>query len=158
DSLKRYVQGGGALLVGLGASSAQLPRVPVADDAIDTSRYAARDGNRFMTVSDLDTGHTVLKHAGRFEGVKFYQAIGVTPSNSQVLAKLSDGTPLLLERQIGEGHVLTFTSAFDNVANDFPLHNSWVPFVQDAAYYLAGGGADQQPNLSVDTYVELRTG
>ena len=37
-------------------------------------------------------------------------------------ARLTDGTPLLLEKQIGEGHVLLFTSGLENLTNDLPLH------------------------------------
>ena len=62
----------------------------------------------------------------------------------------------MLERQIGEGKVLVFTSTFDNAANDLPLHASWVPFVEQTAAYLAGSGAEQPVNLTVDSYVELR--
>jgi hypothetical protein len=71
---------------------------------------------------------------------------------------LNDGTPLVLERSLGEGKVLAFTSTFDNVSNDLPIHASWVPFIAQAALYLGGGGAEQPVNLKVDSYVELRTG
>ena len=62
----------------------------------------------------------------------------------------------MLERQIGEGKVLVFASTFDNVANDLPIHAAWVPFIQQSAAYLGGGGAEQPVNLTVDSYVELR--
>jgi hypothetical protein len=159
DALRRYVNAGGSVLVALGPASAVLPRVPILDESIEASRYAGREAERFLTVSDLDAGHPALRSAGRFEAVKFYQAIHVTPSKSHVLARLNDQTPLLLERQIGEGKVLAFTSTFDNEANDLPIHAAWVPFIQQTAAYLSGGsGADQPVNLPVDSYVELRTG
>jgi hypothetical protein len=158
DSLKKYVSSGGSLLIALGPSSAALQRVPVLDESIQASSYAGREGDRFFTVSDIDTGHPVMRSVERFEGVKFYQAIKVTPTKSKVLARLNDGTPLVLERQIGEGKVLVFTSTFDKLANDLPIHASWVPFVQQSANYLGGGGAEQPVNLPVDSYVELRSG
>jgi len=74
------------------------------------------------------------------------------------LARLSDGSPLLLQRRVGEGNVLAFTSSLDQSSNDFPLKPSYVPFVQQVVRYLGGGGAAQPVNLSVDSYVELRTG
>ena len=55
-------------------------------------------------------------------------------------ARLGDQTPLLLDQQLGEGHVLVFASTFDNIANDFPLHSSFVPFVEQTARYLAPHG------------------
>lgn len=158
DALKRYVSGGGSVLVALGPASAALPRVPVLDEPIQTSAYAGREGDRFFSVGEIDTGHPVMRSVERFEGVQFYQAIKVNPSKSKVLARLNDGTPLVLERQIGEGKVLVFASTFDKLANDLPIHAAWVPFVQQSAAYLGGGGAEQPVNLPVDSYVELRAG
>src|SRR5579862_1874102 len=157
SALDHYVAGGGSVLESLGPASVAMPRAPVLDEAIEKSVYAGRDA-LYFTASDVDSTHKALEHVERFDGVKFYQAIRVTPAKSQVLAKLSDGTPLVLERKIGEGHVLTFTSTFDDTSNDLQRHNSWVPFVQDSVRYLGGGGVEQQVNLPVDSYVDLRTG
>ena len=157
-SLQRYVSAGGSLLVTLGPAAAVLPRVPVLDEAIQKSSYAGREGERFLTVTDIDAGHPALRSVDRFNLVKFYQAINVTSAKSRVLAKLNDGTPLVLERSIGEGKVLAFASTFDDVSNDLPIHASWVPFIAQTALYLGGGGAEQPVNLKVDSYVELRTG
>src|SRR5260370_37830389 len=115
--------------------------------------YASREGERFLTVSELDAGHPVLRSVEKFEAVKFYQAIHVTPAKSRVLARLNDQTPLVLERQIGEGKALIFASTFDNVSNDLPLHAAWVPFVVQSAAYLGGGGSEQPVNMTVDSYV-----
>src|SRR5262249_3799554 len=106
---------------------------------------------------DLDTGHPVLKNVERFDGVKFYQVVHTTPMKSRVLAKLGDQTPLVYEREIGEGKVLVFASTFDNISNDLPLHNSWVPFVQQSVASLGGGGAEQPLNVTTGSYVELRS-
>src|SRR5450631_241748 len=158
SALEHYVNAGGSVLVALGPGSAVLPRVPVLDEAIQASSYAGREGDLFLTVTDIDAGHPALRSVDRFNGVKFYQAIHVSAAKSRVLAKLNDGTPLVLERTIGEGKVLAFTSTFDNVLNDLPIHASWVPFVAQTALYLGGGGAEQPVNVAVDSYVELRTG
>jgi len=158
DALKRYTNNGGSIFEVLGPASAVAPRAPVMDEPIDTARYAAREAERFLSVSDLDAGHPALRSAERFEAVKFYQAIRINPAKSRVLARLNDGTPLVLERQVGEGKVLAFTSTFDNISNDLPLHSAWVPFIQQTTQYLGGGGSNDPVNLTVDSYVELRTG
>jgi hypothetical protein len=157
DALKKYVNAGGSVLIVLGQASAAQPAVPVTGDSIEASAYAGREGDRFFNVTEIDAGHPALRDVERFAGVKFYQAIHVTPSKSRVLARLNDQTPLVLERQMGEGKALVFTAAFDNVTNDLPLHASWVPFIERSAAYLAGSGAEQPVNLTVDSYVELRT-
>ncbi len=98
-----------------------------------------------------------MKNVERFDGVKFYQVVRVAPTKSRVIAKLGDQTPLVLERQIGEGKVLVFTSTFDNNSNDLPLHASWVPFVQQSVAYLGGGGPEEPVNVTTGSYVELRS-
>jgi len=157
DALKKYVNAGGSVMIALGPASAAQPKVPLTDESIGVASYEGREGDRFLNVSEIDAGHPALRSVERFSGVKFYQAIHVTPAKSRVLARLNDQTPLVMERQLGEGKVLVFTSTFDNVMNDLPLHASWVPFVERSAAYLAGSGAEQPVNLVVDSYVELRT-
>jgi hypothetical protein len=52
--------------------------------------------------------------------------------------------------------VIVFTSTFDNIGNDLPLHASFVPFVEETARYL-GGQQDRSTNVAVDSYIELRS-
>jgi hypothetical protein len=159
-SLERYVSAGGSLFESIGSASVVgLPRAPVMDEAIQGTSYASREGELFFTVSEVDTGHDITKSVERFDGVKIYLASNVGATKSHVLARLSNGTPLVLERKVGEGKVLAFTSDFGAANNDLPRHNAWVPFVQKSVSYLGGGGSAEQPtNLSVGEYVELRTG
>ena len=87
--------------------------------------------------------------------MKFYQAIRIDPGKARVVARLTDQTPLLLDQQVGGGHILVFASTFDNVANDFPLHASFVPFVEQTARYL--GRLDAGPaSVPVGSFEELR--
>jgi len=160
SALQKYVSNGGSLFEALGAASVvAFPRAPVLDEAIDGTSYASREGERFFSVSDLDTGHDVMKSVERFDGVKIYLATNVGATKSRVLAKLSNGKPLVLERKVGEGKVLAFTSDFGAANNDLPRHYAWVPFVQKSVAYLGGAGSGEQPtNLSVGEYVELRSG
>jgi hypothetical protein len=81
--------------------------------------------------------------------------IKVDPGKSRVVARLSDQTPLLMDQQVGEGHILVFASTFDNIANDFPVHNSFVPFIEQTARYL--GRLDNGPSaVQVGSFEELR--
>src|SRR5262249_16930117 len=73
ESLQRYAAAGGGVLVALGRASAALQKVPVLDEPIQTASYAGREGDRFLTVSDIDLGHPVLRSVERFGAVKFYQ-------------------------------------------------------------------------------------
>ena len=158
DALKRYVEQGGGLMVAVGPDSVALGKVPVMDVAIQGTKLAARSGERFWSIGDFDQNHQVLKNLDRMNGVKFYQSVTLGTDNASVLARLSDGSPLMLERRVGEGFVLAYASSFDERQNDFPYKPIYVPFVQEAVKYLGGGGANQPVNLAVDAAVELRSG
>jgi hypothetical protein len=155
NALRDYVRGGGSVWIALGHLSVGRDKVPVSGDTIQEARYAGREGERFQTVAWLDSSHPSILKDDRWEGVKFYQAIHVAPGDARVAARLSDQTPLVLDRQLGEGHVLTFASAFDNVANDFPVHASFVPFIEQTARYL--GRLEAGPaSVLVGGFAELR--
>jgi hypothetical protein len=156
NSLRSYVASGGSVLVVLGVHSAALQRVPVSNEAIQGSSYASREGDRFQIVASADSEHPSLRRTNKLDGVQFYQVIRVDPGQSRVIARLTNQLPLLLEKQVGEGRVLVFTSTFDKISNDFPLHASFVPFIEESARYL-GGQQDQSTNVAVDSYVELRS-
>ncbi len=159
EDLRRYVGGGGAVFIALGASSVSRQRVPVFDEAISGSRYYAREGDRFQTIGTLDPEHPVLRGTNKLQGIRFFQTIGVEhraqDGKERVIARLTDQTPLLLERQIGDGRVLVFASTLDNLGNDFPLHSSFLPFIEQTARYL-GGQHDRSSNLGVGSFIDLR--
>jgi hypothetical protein len=155
NQLREYVRGGGSVLIALGHMSVARARVPVTGDRIEETRYAGREGERFQTAAWLDRSHPSILKDDRWDDVKFYQAIRVAPGDARVAARLTDQTPLLMDHQVGEGHVLVFASTFDNVANDFPLHASFVPFIQQTARYL-GRLDDQPPSVLVGSFEELR--
>src|SRR5579863_3054998 len=155
QALRGYVRAGGSLLVALGRSTAARKRLPGLDGAIRDTQYASRDGERFETVTGLDPAHPATRQAGNWAGVKVYRAVRVEPGAFKVLARLSDGTPLLMEQQMGDGRVLVFSSTLDNVSNDLPVHSGFVPFVDESAHYLARLD-DRSANFTVGAYLELR--
>jgi len=155
NELRSYVRGGGSVLIALGHMSVASLKVPVADDHVEGTRYAGREGAMYQTVASLDTSHPVVLKDDRWDDVKFYQAIQVAPGNARVVARLTDQTPLLLDQTVGAGHVLVFASTFDNIANDFPLHPSFVPFIDRTARYLGRLDAGA-PSVEVGSFEELR--
>ena len=155
STLREYVRSGGSVLITLGVKSAQRTKVPVTGETIAGGKYSGREGERFQAVSFLDSSHPSILKDDKWEDVKFYHTIRVNPSASRVAAKLSDQTPLLLDQQIGEGHVLVFASTFDNLENDFPIHASFVPFIEQTSRYL--GRLDAGPaSTMVGEFAELR--
>jgi hypothetical protein len=155
NQLREYVRGGGSVLVALGRRSMARGKVPVTGQTILESSYSGREGDRFQAAAWLDTSYPSILKGDRWEDVKFMRAMRVAPGEARVAAKLTDQTPLLLDQQMGEGHVVVFASTFDNVDNDFPLHASFVPFVEQTARYLARMDSGP-PSVMVGAFAELR--
>jgi hypothetical protein len=153
--LTRYVEAGGSVLIAEGMSAAHRQHIPVFGGTVQDGHLYARSGAGAESMGQMDASHPALKDANGWQGAKFFYASAVPTENARVVAKLADGSPLLLDKQMGEGHVLLFASGFDNVTNDLPLNPAFVAFVDQAARYLAGeermGGA-----RVVDSYVKLR--
>jgi hypothetical protein len=167
NALLRNVQDGGSVLVAMGVSEAHREHIPVYGGNIAEVHFYARGASAdgFATVGQVDGSHPAMKDAGGFEGAKFFYAAAVdpgshtsdqrSPGSARVVAKLADGTPLLLDKQVGEGHVLLFASGFDNLTNDLPLNPAFVAFVDQTARYLSGEERISGARV-VDSYVQLR--
>ena len=156
SDLARYVRGGGSVLIAVGTSAAHRGRIPVLDANIVQARDYSRDGERFLSVAETDASHPSMQGSEGWKGVRFYYAVAVDPSDARVIARLSDQTPLLLDKKIGEGRVLLFASGLDNLTNDFAIQPVFVPFVKQVARYLSGT-EDRNGSRLVDSFLELRT-
>ena len=155
NNLLRYVQNGGSVLIAAGTSEAHRQRIPVYGESVVDAHFYSGAGS-FSTVGQTDLSHPAMKDSAGWSDPKFYYASVVDAGHSRVVARLSDGTPLLLDKQIGQGHVLLFTSGFDNVTNDLPLHPAFVPFVDRSARYLSS--TEQLSGARVvDSFVQLRS-
>ncbi|HXJ94412.1 MAG TPA: BatA domain-containing protein [Terriglobia bacterium] len=157
ESLLEYVRRGGGVLLAAGTSTARATRVPLFDENVLGSHDYSRDGSGFLTVGQADRSHPSIANADGWAGVKFYFATRVNDTNSQVIARLADQTPLLLEKHLGEGRVLLLTSGLDNLTNDFPLHPAFLPFVEQTARYMSGLETSGSARV-VDSVFELRSG
>jgi hypothetical protein len=155
NSLTGYVRSGGSLLIAAGTSAGGRSQIPIFGAHIVDTRDYSRVPDRYMAAGSSDSSYPAVAKADGWVGVKFFYALDVDPGDARVIVRLSDQTPLLLEKRMGEGRVMLLTSGFDNLTNDFPLHPAFVPFIEQTARYLAGserqGGARQ-----VDAYLELR--
>ena len=159
-SLAQYVAKGGSVLIALGTDAGHHPRISLwGGDVRDAHNYA-RNGSA-ATVGQVDFTHPALEQAqpgrdnGGWTATKIFYAAVVDRGPARVAVRLSDGTPLLLDKQLGEGRVLLLTSGLDNLTNDLPLHPVFVAFVDRLARYLSNSErlAGSRP---VDSFVQLR--
>ena len=155
NSLSGYVRSGGNLFIAAGTSAGARLQIPIFGAKIAETRDYSRVPDRFMGVGSSDTSFPSVAKAEGWPGVKFFYALDVEPGDARVIVRLSDQTPLLLEKQIGEGRVVLFTSGLDNLTNDFPLNPAFVPFIEQTARYLSGSERQGGARV-VDAYLELR--
>ena len=155
NALTQYVRDGGSLFIAAGTSAASRTQIPIFDAHIVATRDYNRVPDRYMAVGSSDSSYPSVAKADGWTGVKFFYALNIDPGASRVIVRLGDQTPLLMEKRIGEGRAVLLASGLDNLTNDFPLHPSFVPFIEQTARYLAGserqGGAQ-----TVDAFLELR--
>ena len=159
-TLQQYVAKGGSALIALGTSAAHRARIPLWGSDVKGAHDYARAGAS-ATIGQVDFTHPALEQVqpGRDNGgwseTKIFYAAIVDAGQARVAARLSDGTPLLLDKQVGEGRVLLFTSGLENLTNDLPLHPVFVAFVDRSARYLSGSEQLSGSRL-VDSFVQLR--
>jgi hypothetical protein len=131
-------RGGGVLVVaGSRASWPQGPTMPgLLADPVDRSRAAGRLGG-------VEFGHAIFApfrapRSGDFSSVRVYGYRRLAPAaDARVLARFDDGQPALVERPIGPGRLLVWTSSFDLVWNDLALKPVFLPFVHQIVRTLA---------------------
>ena len=58
-------------------------------------------------------------------------------AGARVLGRFDDGTPALVEHEVGAGRALLFASDLNGAWNDFPRRPGFVPFVHEAVRYVA---------------------
>jgi len=160
-ALEQYLAKGGSVLMALGLDAGRQARIPLWSGELQKSRNVSF-AEEASTVSQVDFTYPGLEQIspGRDNGgwatAKFFYAVRVDPSHARVAARLSDGTPLLLEKQIGEGRLLLFASGFENLTNDLPLHPIFVAFIDRMSRYLSGSEQLSGARI-VDSFVQLRT-
>ncbi len=153
-SLAAFVEAGGGLFIGLGDQidadlfnerfGALLPRqlrllkTAVRSPAQQRERRAAR-------LSTLDLAHPALEPfvadagesllSAHFSRYFLLEAEG--RADSRTLASFDDGAPALVERKLGKGRVMLFTSALDRAWSDLPIRAGFLPLMQRLMGFLS---------------------
>ncbi|MDX1578080.1 MAG: BatA domain-containing protein [Gemmatimonadota bacterium] len=135
--LRDWVERGGGLVVALGPSAdpADWPEAGRALLAGDIGALVDRTGGGGGRLAWTDYDHPVFElfsapRSGDFSAARFFRYHAVQPDpEARVLARFDDGQPALLERRIGEGRVLVWTSTLDRFWNDLALQPVFLPFV-----------------------------
>ena len=157
-----YVQNGGGLLVALGDRAAPRDRPSYASELLPATADVPidRSADRGGTLGYIDRSHPVFEvfsapRSGDFSTPRFFRYRSITPSpGDEQLARFDDGHVALLERKVGRGRVLVWTSSFDGIWNDLPLQPVFLPVAHQLAKYAAAY-ADERPWSVVGQVADL---
>jgi hypothetical protein len=133
--LRSYVESGGSLLVTLGGS---IEGQPALMEGLQVGNLSSQP----TQVASVQTAHPVLREAQDWHRVRFLKHWTLQPSEQdQVLVRLGDGAPLLIERVLSAGRMLLLAAPLDREWNDLAIHPLFVRFISESARYLAGDDA-----------------
>ena len=156
--LAAFVEGGGGLLLSLGDQVVAEDHnralwnnaSPLLPGPLGERRRVPLDRN--VTVGEVDVMHPALEAFGdrrlldSLRSAKVSSYFQVSPVGGRTLMRLSNGDPLLVEKEVGKGRVLLWTSTADSAWNNLPLKTGYVPLVQSLVTHMAGGSSG-----SIDT-------
>jgi aerotolerance regulator-like protein/VWA domain-containing protein len=134
--IKEYVAAGGSVLATLGT------RTSIEPGALLEGWRISEPQQTVAAVGEIATTHPVLRDAGDWHSVRFFRHRAVqVGDDDKKLIEYEDGTPLLIERTIGAGHMLVLTAPVEREWNDLAIHPLFVRFIAEAARYLVRGDA-----------------
>jgi len=142
-----HVAAGGGLLIAAG----QDVDGDVAADVLGPGvrlRVQAPDDRRAtepLSLAPADIRHPIFQPFGPAAAslglVRFERAAAISAAGCQTLARFTSGEAALIDCGIGEGHAVVLSSDLNNRWNDFPLHESFLPFMHETVRYLSSARA-----------------
>ncbi len=147
QSLIRYVEGGGQLLLALGETTppaALAARVQAAGITFGDLQYENPRTSQFETLSWLDFEHPVF---ALFQGTRYNDFSLVRLYNhrkldvadpARVIARLDDDAPAIVEAPIGEGRVMVWPFAVRLEWTNLPKTPRFVPLLFETLAYASG--------------------
>jgi hypothetical protein len=144
DRLAQFVKSGGGLVVIPGVEDFTR-NAPMQTDLMPARLGATvdRSAGGGTRVAEIAYTHPVFElfsapHSGDFATghvFRFREAAPVT--GATVLARYDDGSPALVERVVGEGRVLLWTTSADDFWSDLPMNPVFLPFVHELMAHAA---------------------
>ena len=174
--LQRFVAGGGGLLLTAGSrvdaerwnqSFGELLPKPIRDIKVLANPESADAALLATRLAEVDALHPVfrvfdLPGGESVQSVLAYQYLLLVPeagSEARTLASFGDGAPALVERAIGQGRVLLWTTSIDMDWTDAPIRTAYLPLVRRVIDYLArrAGSAGAQAEVGEAVTLDLAT-
>jgi hypothetical protein len=155
--LRAFVEGGGGLVLINGPRANWDAAADLVPGKIGAVLDRADPGG---ALGYIDYSHAIFEifrapRSGDLAAARFfrYRPLQVD-STGQVRARFDDGAAALVEKSVGQGRVLLWTSTMDNFWGDLPLQPTFLPFVHQLVRY-AGGYAEENPWFTVGQVVDV---
>jgi len=141
-ALKRFVEHGGGLLVVAGERTT-LPSNETELFPGHLTGAVDRTSGRSGSLGYLDYSHPVFEvfkapRSGDFSAAHMfrYRALDTGPTD-RVLARFDDGRAAAVEKKVGLGRVIVWTSTLDDTSTDIAVKPVFLPLVHQLVRYLA---------------------
>ena len=151
-ALTDYINGGGAVFAGAGPRTAALSTLPILGNAINAIAASTQTGTQPIT--QIDTTHPVLNNSSGWANINVRVLPFQITAADRVLVAQSANSPVLIERAIGAGRLMLFTSSLDNSASDLPVKPVFVSFISEVAQYLSNEKLLVKEQLA-DSFLQL---
>ncbi|MGI9202907.1 MAG: BatA domain-containing protein [Woeseiaceae bacterium] len=138
QSLNEFLQGGGNILAFAGERAAAMEVLPLTGHRHSSSSVRTQ-ADEFLSVGQIDVRHPALAQTEGWPSVNVTRSMPVVVQDGdEVLIRLENNEPFLIERRVGVGRLLLLTGNLDNRWSDLPVRPVFVSFIIEAARYLSG--------------------
>jgi hypothetical protein len=167
DLLKRYIHGGGAVMIFLGVDRKGLWRDEDFADYLGIQKTIPKEGGGAEHFSAFQKDHPIfsifndeeLELLSRSRIRRHLSVSGVAPDS--ILAYLGSGDPGIWECKRGNGRAIIVAAAPDMPSGDLPLSPMFLPLIHTAVSYLAsteGAELYRENYAGVDLFFDLPAG
>jgi len=164
ELLKRYIHGGGAVMIFLGGDRKGLWRNENFSKYLGIQKSTPKEGGGTEHLSAFQKDHPIfsifseeeLELLSRSRVRRHLSVTGIAPDS--ILAYLGSGDPGMWEGRRGKGRVIVVAAAPDMPSGDLPLSPMFLPLVHTAVSYLASseGSELHRENLAgTDLFFDL---
>ena len=138
QALTEFLENGGNLLAFAGDRAASLESLPVTGHRQSATSVRPQAGD-FLSIGQMDVRHPVLSGTEGWQSVNVSRSLSLdVPDGDEVLIRLENNEPFLIEKRVGQGRILLMPASLDNRWNDLPVRPVFVSFIIESARYLSG--------------------
>lgn len=142
EKIAAFLGAGGGLLI---AAGPDVDGEIVADVLGPWAPLEVRAANvqNALTLAPADVRHPIFRSFGGAVAslglVQFRAVAHIAGRSCQAIARFASGDSAVLDCEAGEGRAIVVASDLNNRWNDFAVHASFVPFLDQTARYLSNG-------------------